>query len=314
MYYPYFRGKQYELIAVRETADIMKESNFVPIIEPVKESLGGLSKTLSAVAEVRGKAVVIVNPSYGDYSRNGDGIWSLIQNEFREHLGISVGILLSDDFSTSDALALCEKYRERLSVLVHAGFTEGKIFAEQLGGNISDTCHVFIEEHCGKLYQKHFKDTTRILLRDGFKKQTNRDYPNQEFFSDLHATFEEENMNGFGDFLIVGDDYSESGGPAYAVAIHLTYIDSNRDDEMHIYHFKSIRQDDPKDPAGKFAEALNEMIQTLSEPDCQILRTRAVREFIDLHEKGHFPGLGYVKKLSMKHHIETLADYFDSVR
>ena len=28
-----------------------------------------------------------------------------------------------------------------------------------------------------------------------------------------------------------------------------------------------------------------------------------------MHTK-HFPGLGYVKKLSMKHHIETLADFF----
>ena len=30
-------------------------------------------------------------------------------------------------------------------------------------------------------------------------------------------------MDGFGDFLIVGDDYSDTGGPAYAVAIHLTF-------------------------------------------------------------------------------------------
>jgi hypothetical protein len=35
----------------------------------------------------------------------------------------------------------------------------------------------------------------------------------------------------------------------------------------------------------------------------------AVEEFRWLHEKRHFPGLGYVKKLSMNHHIETLADY-----
>lgn len=43
-------------------------------------------------------------------------------------------------------------------------------------------------------------------------------------------------MNGFGDFLIVGDEFSESGGPAYAVAIHLTYINTKHEDEMYIYH------------------------------------------------------------------------------
>jgi hypothetical protein len=33
-----------------------------------------------------------------------------------------------------------------------------------------------------------------------------------------------------------------------------------------------------------------------------------------LHADGHFPGLGYVKKLSMSHHIETLAHYFVTAR
>ena len=32
MYFPYFRGKQYELIAIRETAALLQELGFVPII------------------------------------------------------------------------------------------------------------------------------------------------------------------------------------------------------------------------------------------------------------------------------------------
>ena len=120
-------------------------------------------------------------------------------------------------------------------------------------------------------------------------------------------------MDGFGDFLIVGDEYSESGGPAYAVAIHLTFIDPDQDDLMEIYHFKSRRRDTPQDPAGKFAEALMVMIETLDEPGSKILETGAIKEFRTLHRQRHFPGLGYIKKLSMKHHIETLADYFKRV-
>jgi hypothetical protein len=131
-----------------------------------------------------------------------------------------------------------------------------------------------------------------------------------EPFSDLHATFTDEGMDGFGDFLIVGDDYSETGGPAYAVAIHLTFIDREQDDSMLIYHFKSQRQDTPTDPAGKFAEALAEMMTTLNARGSKVLETDAVKEFRMLHKQGHFPGLGYVKKLSMNHHIETLANYF----
>lgn len=40
------------------------------------------------------------------------------------------------------------------------------------------------------------------------------------------------------------------------------------------------------------------------------LETGAIKEFRELYAQSHFPGLGYVKKLSMKHHIETLAHYF----
>jgi len=310
MYYPYFRGKQFELITVRENAELLKKSGFVPIIEPVKESLGGLTKTLSAIVEADGEAIVIVNPYHGDHSHNAEGIVSLFQNEFDQHSNISPGILLTKDVTIEDVKSLCAGFETKSITLIHAGFTEAKLLAEALD-DVSQMRHVFFEDNCGRLYRRHFKSPQRVLLRDGFQKRTNREHPSVEFFSDLHVTYEEEGMQGFGDFLIVGDDYSETGGPAYAVAIHLTFIDSNKDDEMHIHHFKSIRQDDPKDPAGKFAEALDEMVAELNRPDTNILRTNAVNEFLDLHDRGHFPGLGYVKKLSMKHHIETLANYFE---
>ena len=169
----------------------------------------------------------------------------------------------------------------------------------------------FSMDSAGKLYQKHFKGAHRVLLRDGFKRRRNADYEPVEPFSDLHVTYSDEGMNGFGDFLIVGDDFSEGGGPAYAVAIHLTFVDPDQDDAMMIYHFVSDRQNTPKDPAGKFAEALAKMMKKLNAPNSKVLETEAVKEFREFHKAGHFPGLGYVKKLSMNHHIETLADYFN---
>lgn len=116
-------------------------------------------------------------------------------------------------------------------------------------------------------------------------------------------------MDGFGDFLIVGDEYSEGGGPAYAVAIHLTYINTSDDEMMYIYHFRSTTNDTPTDPAGKFSQALAKLIDKLDSGDSMLDETEAIQEFRDLHARQHFPGLGYVKKLSMKHHIETLAKF-----
>jgi hypothetical protein len=148
-----------------------------------------------------------------------------------------------------------------------------------------------------------------VLLRDGFQRRRNADHPPVELFSDLHITYEEEDMDGFGDFLIVGDDYVEGGGPAYAVAIHLTFIDPDRDEVMYLYHFVSTTKDTPTDPAGKFAQALDKLIKRLDGGTSHLFNSNAINEFRELHAKGHFPGLGYVKKLSMNHHIETLADF-----
>jgi hypothetical protein len=310
MYHPYFRGKQYELITVRETAPLMAAAKFVPIIEPVKESLRGLRRTLQDICDAKGQAIVIVNPHHGVHSEDGQNISALLQGSFLKQPTISAGVILTKDMTVGEALQCCEEHAERGLALIHAGFTDGKGLADVLGDKSRGMRHIFFEQYCGKLYRRHFMSEDRVLLRDGFKRMRNRDYPPVEAFSDLHITYPEEGVTGFGDFLIVGDEYSETGGPAYAVAIHLTFIDPTQDDAMYIYHFVSKSKDTPTDPAGKFGEALALMMRKLAQPNNHIFESGAVAEFRDLHKRGHFPGLGYVKKLSMKHHIETLNAYF----
>ena len=136
------------------------------------------------------------------------------------------------------------------------------------------------------------------------KKGKNEDYPDNEFFSDLHLVYDEEHYKGFGDFLIVGDTYSPTGGPAYAVAIHLTYIDN--DEEIWVKHFVSDTNGTPVDPAGKFIEALEKLVRYVDSDESEIFESEALAEFKDLYKNKNFPGLGYVKKLSMKHHIELI--------
>jgi hypothetical protein len=307
MYYPYFRGKQFELLTIRETAKLMAERGFVPIIEPVKEGLSGLERALKAICDVKGNAIVIVNPHHGDLAGNGGGITKMLSKSFLDKDGITAGILLTSGMTVAEAMACYTKHKDHTPSFIHAGFAHGKALAESLG--VDKPTHVFFAAHTNKTYWKHFSECKGVLLEDGFKRQRNADYKEIEQFSDLHLTFKEDGWDGFGDFLIVGDDYSESGGPAYAVAIHLTYIDPDAEDQMFIYHFVSDRNATPTDPAGKFAEALEKLIAKLDEGDSHLFEGDAIQEFRDLYAKGHFPGLGSVKKLSMKHHIETLADY-----
>ncbi len=309
MYYPYFRGKQYELIAIREMAKLMAENDFIPVIEPVRESFNGLKKALEAIQALGGEAVVIVNPSYGDLQDDGCNITNFLDEEFPDSKNISAGILLRSDMSLDNAVSCFNQHHSHNRVLVHAGFTEPKALAVKLDEYMSELTNIFIDDYSKLLYRKHFSSSKRILIRDGFNRQRNADYPEVEMFSELHATYPELGMAGFGDFLMVGDAYSEGGGPAYAVAIHLTFIDHNNDDVMYIYHFVSDSKDTPTDPAGKFGQALGKLIRKLESGRSGLIETSAIKEFRALHDKGHFPGLGYVKKLSMKHHIETLIDY-----
>ena len=310
MYYPYFRGKQYELITIRESVSLLAEKKFVPIIEPVKEQLSGLKKTLEVTCENDASAVVIVNPQIGDHKTSGEEISSFLKFEFEKDKNIIKGILLTEGLTVDDAVALIDEQNDSEIALIHSGFSRAKGLAAKIVDRENISTSIFLDDFCGKLYRRHFKNhEKRILIGDGFQPRRNRDHPEVEFFSDLHITYDEEGMDGFGDFLIVGDDYSETGGPAYTVAIHLTFIDSDKDDEMHIHHFKSIRQDTPKDPAGKFAEALNKLINELGRASNKISETSSIKEFRSLHARRHYPGLGFIKKLSMKHHIETLAGY-----
>ena len=311
-YFPYFRGKQFELITVRDCAPLLQQSSFVPIIEPVQKSLGGLNRTLEAIVDAGGKAVVITNPEFGAFASNATELESWLRGALAGVPNISMGVRLHE-LSTVDAtLQDAERFAAWPLTLIHAGFTEGRTLAAGLSDNSQEIHHVFIERDCGKLYRKHFVGPTRILIRDGFEQRTNRSHPDVEHFSDLHATYSEEGMSGFGDFLMVGDNFSVSGGPAYTVAIHTTYVDSEKDDEMFIQHFKSDSSDTPTDPAGKFSEALAKLVREVRRGDSPILRTKAIDEFLDLAHRRHFPGLGYVKKLSMNHHIEAISNYFQS--
>jgi hypothetical protein len=307
MYYPYFRGKQYELIAIRENAERMSHASIVPIIEPVKQNVSGLRRALEALLEQNIRFVLIVNPQCGELCDIDPAhINDVINDTLSEYRNFSLGYIVSQDTPLQDVTRFCNTSIHPVTI-VHSGYQRGRELADALVNLNKVTEHIFIEESCSKLYRKHFAGKIRVLIRDGFIKRKNREHPDVEHFSDLHITYKEENVEGFGDFLIVGDEYSESGGPAYAIAIHLTFIDPNEDDDMFVKHYVSDRTNSPVDPGGKFLEALQKLADDVNINNSRIYQSEAVKEFVKCHKRGHYPGLGYVKKLSMQHHIELMA-------
>ena len=308
VYYPYFRGKQYELIAIRENAHRMNQ--IVPIIETVKQSISGLRRTLEALIENKVQFILIANPRCGDLCSN---FIPILEDLISSILGVydkwSLGCII-DEHSTSQEIENITGYHSDLSI-IHAGNAHASTIADTLARIDWISTHIFVEDACSRIYRRRFRDKERILIRDGFTQRINREHPDIEHFSDLHITYTEEGMDGFGDFLIVGNDYSDVGGPAYAVAIHLTFIDENEDKDMFVKHYISDRSSTPTDPAGKFAEALAKLVEDVTTDGSPIYRSDAVDEYMQLHDRGHYPGLGYVKKLSMQHHIELMVNFLE---
>ena len=67
MYYPYLRGRQNELLAVKELLlDSKLSERIIPIIEPVKLS-PTLVNTLDALVQAHRKVAFIWNPAVGSF-------------------------------------------------------------------------------------------------------------------------------------------------------------------------------------------------------------------------------------------------------
>ena len=72
MYFPYVRGKQYELLALRELVLNNKMGNkIIPIIEPIKPS-STLIKTLESFIEKKQHVIIISNPIVGSFVKELD--------------------------------------------------------------------------------------------------------------------------------------------------------------------------------------------------------------------------------------------------
>jgi len=80
--------------------------------------------------------------------------------------------------------------------------------------------------------------------------------------------------------------------------------------KLRIYHFVSDSNDDYDDPAGKFEEAL----EKLMESSLIDKNTFAYNELKRFYDNKAYSGLGVVKKLSIMHHIELIFRYLKEIK
>lgn len=306
MYFPYLRGKQYELIALRELSESIGESGVIhPIIEPVKESTSTLRLTIEQLKEQDVVFTVIINPEVGEFAVDHDQVIQIINQHIGEYNPFHIGILLQSTTNLEHVNSLLNDVENNYSVnLIHKGRFPDMDGLESFINGKDVVYNLFRDPTIIRRYRRIIDYTTKVVLGDPFNSQrTNADYADipDEFFSDEHNFYEEDGFAGFADYVTIGEDYSDSGFAPYAVAIHLTYEKENG--QIWIRHFVSDSNEDYTDVPGTYREALEKLIEYINENDIQ---SEACEEFRGHFNQGHYPGLGSVKKLSIKHHLELV--------
>ncbi len=309
MYQPYLRGKQFEMIGVRElTIPVLSpnKTKVSPIIEPVKDS-STLKTTLKELVNNDINFTVIVNPQVGKF-KDIDAIFEAIKSSVGNSKNYQIGIIFHNKSNHKKATEILQKYADivpSLTIIHNAAFDNVTEILSEYQQYFQIKYNVINLSATSKRYHRNFDEKTRVELDDYFDAQTkNSDYlkVDESNFSEEHLYYREEGFIGFSDYLSIGEEYSDTGFLPYAVAIHLSYAESATN-KIRVKHFVSDSNDDTSDIAGKFAEALNKLIAWC---DATGYNSVAIPYFREFHQNGHFPGLGTLKKLSLMNHIDLV--------
>ncbi|UIR54771.1 sce7725 family protein [Sphingobacterium sp. SRCM116780] len=309
MYFPYLRGKQFELIALRELAALpLNPNKIIPIVEPVKIGLKSISTALKVLKQFEVKIQLIVNPKVGQLVGKTDEIITFISEQIAQGIDNIIPTFLIEgdsDVVLLQNVAQDQGFDKTGYALIHMAPVRK---LEELSKYSQDTTCLYNTIHINHVFalRRKFRVETLGILGDYFRKQrVNADYANDldESFSSDCFYYRNEGFAVFSDYQSIGDSWIEGGMLPKAVVIHLTYRDPGQD-EIRIHHFVSNTNDDTLDVAGKFYEALTKLVNFCNQ--LELKDSLAIKSFRDLHAREAFPGLGVVKKLSIMHHIELI--------
>lgn len=300
MYFPYFRGRQYELLALKELAQKKIVSNkVIPIIEPIKFS-STFNGTLKEYCDNGRQIALVLNPQVGDIESEEapKNICSFINGT------VIPAILMNEDSSEGLREMTSKKLDKPIIILKNQDYIEEY---RNFLINIDPQYTLFPDER--QIRRAVQKD--KVLFEDRFiRREKNAEYlkSEDEFYSDDHLYYKEEGYVGFGDYSIIGDYYDEGGFAPRAVAIHIVYYDENN--ALRIHHFVSDSNYGIEDVAGKFYEAVKKLEKFFERKEAK-QETVALKTLIEYANTGYYPGLPTIKKLSIMHHLALISKYLD---
>lgn len=305
LYYPFFRAKTYDVLAVSELAQLLAQGGKVlPIFEPVKVSSPTLISRAANFAAAKLAVGLVLNPQVGELVGSTPQTTQFL-TQMRAKGATVIPVFVVTAQTTPNEVTSFRTAHPGPVIFVHMGMPNAAVITPMTQPTAGTTTHMFLEGTTSTHHQSLFPVGSRVLLKDGFQAQArNASYPPRSFFSDLHLNHASLGFSGFGDFATVGYKFSDSGGPAYAVAIHMT--EDFQTQGVFCNHFISTSNATFGNPAGKFNQAVTALAGYCQQYPGKLDFTTGCQELLAAQQNGTFPGLGPVKRMSIKHHLELM--------
>lgn len=311
MYFPYLRGKQFELLALRELSELLGDQQSVrPVIEPVRGQLSGaMGRCLESLVKDNVRFTLIANPSVGELRSDtiSSPISEFINNQESPKV-TDIGLLIQEH---TDVRELLTQYRDHfdnrfhLSLIHREKSNQLERLAEMTQG-LPVGVNIVEDQVRPGHFAASLHDAPIINLRDVFKgEKRNSDFLErpESLFSEEHLFFQQEGWAGFSDYLTIGAPFNEGGFRPRAVVIHWTYEPTPGSPVM-IRNFTSESNDDTSDVAGKFLEAAKKLSIFVDEQSIETIASNVIRRHV---QESTYPGLGILKKLSIQNHLELMS-------
>lgn len=312
MYYPLLRARQFELIALRELAAEGSSQGFIiPILEPVNKVIKNLSLAFKLLEESSQESFLILNPSVGELSGDRDDYVNYYVGQPAKRIKPAFRYQQNADYIN----ALIAKANLQECMLVCSNdivVSEDQAF-QTLVNSVAVQTIVVEDPGRNRSLNKYIKELgkTYVRLDDLFEKEPNNSsYLSKPAhrLSEEHLYYADEELQGFSDYSVLPSLFSDGGSTPRAVAIHLSYL--TPDDQIWVRHFTSETNGTTADVQGKFAEASGKAIAYMLKEG---LTNSALIELKRYFDEQHYPGLGIVKKISIKNHLLVVRQYLSSI-
>lgn len=308
MYFPYLRARQFELITLRElVSEGVLQNKIIPVLEPVKEGANNLDLAHKIFQENNFEAYLIVNPAVGQNPGDTEKYLNYISGlgnpkylpafhytDNPKYINDSI-----DKYKINKCLIICStKFSDEVGL---------KFLCQK--PNVSHI--MLLEPNKYRSLDRFIKSLNKFYIRldDVFERlQTNAHFLNisAHKFSEEHLFYEQENYQGFSDYTVLPSEYIDGGSTPRAVVIHLTYLNAEEQDQIWIRHFTSETNDSIANVQGKFAEAAQKAINFCTDLG---LNNSAITELRKYYDEKKYPGLGIVKKISIKNHLSVVSKF-----